>query len=150
MKRFSRSDRVSGELVKELSQIIQQEMKDPRLGFVSVTRVEVAKDLRHANAFVSVMGSKEEKESTLKALSSGAGFIRTLISKRMKMRIIPDFVFKLDDSIEYGARIQELLRIALPHGSGEAETEDGGEDQADDAGEEKARGTDEEKLGGAG
>lgn len=139
MKRFSRSDRVSGELVKELSQIIQQEMKDPRLGFVSVTRVEVAKDLRHANAFVSVMGSKEEKESTLKALSSGAGFIRTLISKRMKMRIIPDFVFKLDDSIEYGARIQELLRKALPNGPG-------GEDQADEADEEKADGSGEEKL----
>jgi ribosome-binding factor A len=138
MKRFSRSDRVSGELVKELSQIIQQEMKDPRLGFVSVTRVEVAKDLRHANAFVSVMGSKEEKESTLKALSSGAGFIRTLISKRMKMRIIPDFVFKLDDSIEYGARIQELLRIALPR-----ETQ--GEDQEGEADNEKADGRGGEK-----
>lgn len=144
MKRFSRSDRVGGELVKELSQIIQQEMKDPRLGFVSVTRVEVAKDLRHANAFVSVMGSKEEKESTLTALSSGAGFIRTLISKRMKMRIIPDFVFKLDDSIEYGARIQELLRIALPR-------EPAGEDQADEGDEEeKVEGTGEEKMGGAG
>lgn len=138
MKRFSRSDRVSGELVKELSQIIQQEMKDPRLGFVSVTRVEVAKDLRHANAFVSVMGSESEKEGTLKALSSGAGFIRTLISKRMKMRVIPDFTFKLDDSIEYGARIQELLRKALPHGSG-------GEDQPDEADEEQAEGTGEEK-----
>lgn len=138
MKRFSRSDRVSGELVKELSQIIQQEMKDPRLGFVSVTRVEVAKDLRHANAFVSVMGSESEKESTLKALSSGAGFIRTLISKRMKMRVIPDFTFKLDDSIEYSARIQELLRKALPHGSGGEDPADGAdEDQMEGAGEDK-------------
>lgn len=117
MKRFSRTDRVSGELVKELSHIIQQEMKDPRLGFVSITRVELAKDLRHANAFVSVMGSDSEKEGTLKALSSGAGFIRSLISKRMKMRVIPDFTFKLDDSIEYSARIQELLRKALPNAS---------------------------------
>ena len=138
MKRFSRSDRVSGELVKELSQIIQQEMKDPRLGFVSVTRVEVAKDLRHANAFVSVMGTDLEKESTLKALSSGAGFIRTLISKRMKMRVIPDFTFKLDDSIEYGARIQELLRKALPHGSvGEDQPDEADEEQENSAGEEK-------------
>lgn len=147
MKRFSRSDRVSGELVKELSQIIQQEMKDPRLGFVSVTRVEVAKDLRHANAFVSVMGSKEEKESTLKALSSGAGFIRTLISKRMKMRVIPDFVFKLDDSIEYGARIQELLRIALPREpAGEDQVDEADEDKVEGAGGAKTEGTGEEKL----
>lgn len=130
MKRFSRSDRVSGELVKELSQIIQHEMKDPRLGFVSITRVEVAKDLRHANVFVSVMGSESEKEKTIEALTSGAGFIRTLVSKRMKMRITPDFTFKLDDSIEYGARIQELLRKALPNGSG-------GEDQSDDADEDQ-------------
>jgi ribosome-binding factor A len=125
MKRFSRSDRVSGELVKELSQIIQQEMKDPRLGFVSITRVEVAKDLRHANVFVSVMGSETEKEKTLKALTSGAGFIRTLVSKRMKMRVTPDFSFKLDDSIEHGARIQELLRKALPPGG----SDEGGEEE---------------------
>ena len=138
MKRFSRSDRVSGELVKELSQIIQQEMKDPRLGFVSVTRVEVAKDLRHANAFVSVMGTDSEKDSTLKALSSGAGFIRTLISKRMKMRVIPDFTFKLDDSIEYGAKIQELLRKALPR-------ETVAEDQEGEADEDKPEGSEEEK-----
>jgi ribosome-binding factor A len=137
MKRFSRSDRVSGELIKELSQIIQHEMKDPRLGFVSVTRAEVAKDLRHANVFVSVMGSDSEKEKTLKALKSGAGFIRTLISKRMKMRVIPDFTFKLDDSIEYGARIQELLRIALPNGVGDSQPDGSDEAQTEGSGEEK-------------
>ena len=138
MKRFSRSDRVSGELIKELSQIIQHEMKDPRLGFVSVTRAEVAKDLRHANVFVSVMGSDSEKEKTLKALKSGAGFIRTLISKRMNMRVIPDFTFKLDDSIEYGARIQELLRIALPREPAGEELEGGADDdKSDGSGEEE-------------
>ncbi|MBI4665095.1 MAG: 30S ribosome-binding factor RbfA [Nitrospinae bacterium] len=127
MKRFHRSDRVGEELVREISHIIQREMKDPRLGFVSVTRAEVAKDLRHANIFVSVLGSDDEKTKTMKALQSGAGFIRTLISKRLTMRVTPEFTFRLDDSMERGARIQELLRKAMPSGgTGGVEGGEGG------------------------
>ena len=110
MKRFHRSDRVGEETLRELAQILQHEMKDPRIGFVSVTRVEMAQDLRHANVFVSVFGKDEEKKKTMDALKSGAGFIRTLLGKRMRLRTTPELTFRLDDSMEHGARIQELLR----------------------------------------
>ncbi|MBI5814647.1 MAG: 30S ribosome-binding factor RbfA [Nitrospinae bacterium] len=110
MKRFHRADRVGEETLRDLSHIIQREMKDPRLGFVSITRVEMAKDLRHANVFVSVFGPEKDKQKTMEALKSGAGFIRGLLGKRLNLRATPELTFHLDDSMEHSARIQELLR----------------------------------------
>jgi len=123
-KRFYRSDRVSEEILKEVSAILQKDMKDPRLGFVSVTRVETARDLRHANILVSVFGSEEEKSKSLVALKRGAGFIRGLLAKRMRLRFTPELDFKLDDSIERGARINKLLSDALPKEENEEEQEE--------------------------
>lgn len=114
MKRFHRSDRVSEEIMKEVSAIIRNDMKDPRLGFVSVMRVALSRDLKHATVYFSVYGSDDEKKNTHTALTCGAGFVRSLLAKRLKLRYTPEVIFRLDNSIERGIRINSLLRKVLP------------------------------------
>lgn len=104
-----RVGRVSEQIKKELSQIIQMELKDPRIGFITVTGVETTSDLSQARIYLSVLGSDEQKEATLKALASGTGFLRSELGKRMKLRHTPELLFKFDNSIEYGSRIESLL-----------------------------------------
>ncbi|MFD0711317.1 30S ribosome-binding factor RbfA [Paenibacillus sp. GCM10027626] len=104
-----RVGRVGEQLKKELSQIIQTELKDPRIGFITVTGVEVTSDLSQARVFLSVLGNDEQKEATLKALASGSGFIRSELGKRIRLRHTPELQFKFDSSIEYGSRIESLL-----------------------------------------
>ena len=95
---------------EEVSRIIQEEVKDPRIGFITITDVELSGDLRHAKVFISVYGNESEKVKALKGLSSAAGFIRSQMGKRIKLRYTPEIVFKWDRSIEGGAHIEELLR----------------------------------------
>ena len=98
------------ELIKqELSQIILREMKDPRIGFVTVTQVRMSSDLFRAEVYLSLLGSDEETKQTLEVLTKSLGFLRTEISKRIRMRQAPELVLKLDDSLEYSANIQRLL-----------------------------------------
>ncbi|RJX40755.1 30S ribosome-binding factor RbfA [Paenibacillus pinisoli] len=104
-----RVGRVSEQIKKELSQIIQMELKDPRIGFITVTGVETTSDLSQARIYLSVLGSDEQKEATLKALASATGFLRSELGKRMKLRHTPELLFKFDSSIEYGSRIESLL-----------------------------------------
>ena len=104
-----RADRLAELIRDEVSDILQREIKDPRLGFVSVTEVEVSNDLSHAKIYVSAMGSPEEKDASIDALESATGFIRTEIAKRIRLRHAPEIVFKLDNAIERGARIFSLL-----------------------------------------
>jgi ribosome-binding factor A len=104
-----RVGRVGEQIKKELSQIIQSELKDPRIGFITVTGVEVTNDLSQAKVYLSVLGSEEQKEESLKAIARGTGFIRSELGKRMRLRHTPELVFKFDSSIEYGSRIESLL-----------------------------------------
>ena len=107
---MDRIDRISEEVKRELSDIIQNHIKDPRLPpFVSVTGVRVTKDLKHAKSFVSVLGTEEQKQGALKALQSAAGYIRHEIGQRVKLRFTPEFHFHLDDSIEHGMHISKLI-----------------------------------------
>jgi ribosome-binding factor A len=107
---MDRIDRISEEVKRELSDIIQNHIKDPRLPpFVSVTSVRVTKDLMHAKSFVSVLGTEEQKLGALKALQSAAGYIRHEIGQRVKLRFTPEFHFHLDDSIEHGMHISKLI-----------------------------------------
>lgn len=110
-----RLDRISEEIKKELSEIIR-ELKDPRLtsGLVSVVKVDVTKDLRFAKAHVSVLASPKEQEDAIKGLSSAAGFIRREIGHRLNLRLTPEFTFVLDNSIEHGAHINQILHEILP------------------------------------
>jgi ribosome-binding factor A len=100
-----------GELLKEeISQIVLREMKDPRIGFVSVTDVEVSGDLRHAKVFVSVYGTDKEKEETLEGLQQAQGFVRKLVGERVKIHHTPEIIFRYDDSIENGVHISEIIK----------------------------------------
>ena len=106
---MSRHDRVSEALRREIGNIIQHELKDPRLGFITVTRVELTQDLRYAKVFFSVLGKEEEHKKTKEALDSALGFIRRLIAQRIRLRLVPEISFKEDRSAEYSIRIQEAL-----------------------------------------
>lgn len=104
-----RIDRLREQMKAEISDILRREMKDPRLGFVSVTDVEMSQDLRHAKVYVSILGDEAAKRETIAALQGAVGFVRTEIGRRIRLRHTPEIVFKLDESIERGARIFELL-----------------------------------------
>jgi ribosome-binding factor A len=105
-----RSGRINEEIKKEISVIIRNEIKDPRLtAMVSVTNVDVTKDLRYAKVFVSIFGKEDEKKDTLSALKSSAGFIRKEVGHRVNLRITPEIIIELDDTIEHGMHIDALL-----------------------------------------
>ncbi|MBB4823887.1 ribosome-binding factor A [Sporosarcina luteola] len=105
-----RSNRVAEQMKKELGDIIGQKLKDPRIGFVTVTDVDVTGDLQQATVFISVLGSDYQKEETLKGLSKAKGFIRSEIGQRIRLRKTPEIDFAFDESVEYGNRIESLLR----------------------------------------
>lgn len=105
-----RVGRVGEQVKKELSVLLQTELKDPRIGFVTVTGVEVTNDLSQAKVFLSVLGSEEQKEATLKALAKAKGFLRTELGRRIRLRHTPELIFKIDASIDYGSRIEALLQ----------------------------------------
>ncbi|MDS9470625.1 30S ribosome-binding factor RbfA [Sporosarcina pasteurii] len=104
-----RVNRIAEQMKKELGEIIIQKVKDPRIGFVTVTDVEVTGDLQNAIIFISVLGSDKEKEETLKGLNKAKGFIRTEVGSRIRFRKVPEIDFEFDESIEYGNRIETLL-----------------------------------------
>ena len=106
---MSRKEKVEDAIQKEVSDIIQNEFKDPRLGFITITGVEVTDDLRYAKVFFSVLGSDEQVKKTKEALDSGLGFIRKLLAERIQLRFAPEISFKLDTSGEYSVRIQQVL-----------------------------------------
>jgi ribosome-binding factor A len=100
-----------GELIAiELSDLLRTRVKDPRVGFASITHVEVSGDLRHAKVFVSVMGTEKEQAATIQGLKHATGFLRSELASRISLRYMPELVMKLDTSIEQGARILERIR----------------------------------------
>ncbi|HEX2489739.1 MAG TPA: 30S ribosome-binding factor RbfA [Blastocatellia bacterium] len=104
-----RSHRLAEELKNEISAIIAQEVKDPRVGFATVTEVEVSPDLRHARVLVSVLGSPEEKREAFEALAGATGYIRHLVGARVRLRHTPELSFVYDDSIERGDQMMRLF-----------------------------------------
>lgn len=104
-----RSERVGEQMKKELSQLIQTEVKDPRIGFVTVTSVDVTNDLSQAKVYLSVMGNEEQREQTFKVLGKAGKFLRSEIGKRIRLRHTPELLFKIDSSLEYGSHIEKLL-----------------------------------------
>ena len=106
---MSRAEKVSEVLRKEIGSIIQAELKDPRLGFVTVIRVELTDDMRYGKVFFSVLGNAEAQKKSVEALTSATGFIRRLIGERIELRFVPEIRFILDTSAEYSIRIQQEL-----------------------------------------
>ncbi len=106
---MGRADRVAEAIRKEVSLIIHDELRDPRLGFVTITDVKVTADLREAKISFSVLGEEEERKKTKTALDSALGFIRKLIGERISLRFVPEIMFREDRSSEYSTRIEEIL-----------------------------------------
>lgn len=105
-----RADRVAEAIRMEIARFLSEDAKDPRLaGLVTITAVEVTRDLRHARLFISIMGSDSQRASTLEALEGMKGHLRTRLSKSMSLRVAPEISFKLDESVARAARIESLL-----------------------------------------
>lgn len=106
----NRMNRVDEQLKEEISKIIDQEIQDPKFtGMVSVSSVKTTPDLRYARVFVTMIGCKSQKEN-LAILKKSSGYIRSLIAKRINLRMTPELVFEFDESIEYGAKIDKILK----------------------------------------
>lgn len=108
--RGKRLSRVNQLVKEEISMLLLREIKDPRLGFVSVTEVETSQDLRTAKVFVSVLGDESKWTGSLAALASARGFIRNWLRQHLDLRVTPELEFRPDRSMEHAARIQALLR----------------------------------------
>ena len=104
-----RPERLSEVIRHTIADAIATELKDPRVGFVTVTRVTVSPDVTHANIYVSVLGSEEEKARAMEGLGHAAGFLRTHIARRLHIRTAPELHIELDRGLEHAARIDEIL-----------------------------------------
>ncbi len=125
----NRSRRLAELLKEEISDIILREVKDPRIGFVSLTDVEVSGDLRHAKVFVSVIGSEQERKDTMDGLKQATGFIRKLVGERITVYHTPEILFRYDNSIEHGIHINELIKEVRAEEKSENQVEQEGADQ---------------------
>jgi ribosome-binding factor A len=110
MHPYKRSERLGELILAEISDLITRDIKDPRVGFVTFTRVEMSDDLRYAKVFVSSLGSEQEKARTLQGLSSATGYIRRHLGRALHLRYTPEITFLIDESLEHGAKIAQLLR----------------------------------------
>ncbi len=104
-----RQEQIQGRLVQEISQMIQRDIKDPRVGFVTITGADITRDLRYAKVYISVMGDKTAIEESFAALRRSVGYMRGEFARRAHLRIAPEIEFLADESIERGARIFDLL-----------------------------------------
>ena len=107
--RFKRSQRIQELLLEEISKLLQSGLKDPRIGFTTLTRVEVSENLKHAKIFISVMGSEQEKSETMEALKSVKGFIRNSLGKNLYLRYLPELEFKKDENAEHVEKITRII-----------------------------------------
>ena len=114
-KNSIKNTRINGEVQRELSRIISREIKDPRIApMTSVVDAVVTSDLKQCKAYISVLGNDEEKEETMKGLNSAVGYIRRELAHSINLRNTPEIIFELDDSIEYGSKIDSILKEIMP------------------------------------
>lgn len=124
-----RPERVQEAIRQEISRIAMGEIKDPRIGFITITKVELTRDLRHARIYFSVLGKKSDKNKALKGLNSAKGYIKGLIADRIKLRFTPEISFLIDESLEHTQHIYDILNsIEKPR----KETDDDGESDKGD------------------
>lgn len=122
-KKSIKNTRVNSEVLKELSEIIRSEIKDPRVKpMTTVTEVEVTNDLKYCTAYVSVLGNEDEARDTLEGLKKASGFIRKELARRINLRNTPEIRFILDNSLEYGIKMSKLIdEVISTHGMSEEE-----------------------------
>ncbi|ATA25384.1 ribosome-binding factor A [Brenneria goodwinii] len=131
-KEFSRTQRVAQEMQKEIAIIIQREVKDPRIGMATVSGVEVSRDLAYAKVFVTFLNDNEPEQvkTAIKALQDASGFIRMLLGKAMRLRVVPELTFSYDNSLVEGMRMSNLVTNVVRHDA-ERRSAATGEDQED-------------------
>jgi ribosome-binding factor A len=113
--KFQRSDRVAGALLKLVSQLLNEEVNDPRIGIVTLTGAEVSRDLKHARIYVSPLGEKGKRDEILSGLKSATGFIRTRVARELRMRFAPEIEFVYDETPDQARRIENLLKQVKEH-----------------------------------
>ena len=106
---YKRSERVKEQMLKVINEVIKQEVKDPRIGFVTITRLELTENLRFARVYVSVMGSDDERSKSFKGIKSATSFIRSRLGKNMRIKKVPELNFVLDHGQEDSDRINRLM-----------------------------------------
>jgi ribosome-binding factor A len=119
MSRFRRTDRLNEQLRQEISILVRDAVRDPRVGLATVTAVEASPELDHAKVYITTLGDAEEKEGVIEGLRSAAPFIRGQLGKILRLRRVPELHFHIDRKLEEATRIEQLLREALPDGPGE-------------------------------
>jgi ribosome-binding factor A len=122
-----RTDRLDSQIRQELMDLLQREMKDPRLGFATITRVETARDLGHARVWVSVLGTELERQRTMDALRVATPWLRRRLGERLSLRHVPELTVRHDDSIASGDRVLRLINELSEESGGHA-TDETGED----------------------
>jgi ribosome-binding factor A len=114
MARFKRTDRLNEQLKQEISILVRDEVRDPRVGMVTITAVETSPELDHARVFINTLGDDEEKEQAVEGLRSASPFIRSQLSRRLHIRRVPELHFQIDRVLEEANRIEALLREVRP------------------------------------
>jgi ribosome-binding factor A len=116
-----RPERVQEALRQEISKVALEEIKDPRVGFLTITRVELTKDLRYAKVYFSVLGGAKEKALALKGLNSAKGYIKGVVADRISLRLVPDISFRIDESIEHTEEIFNMFKKIKKKEGGEVD-----------------------------
>ncbi|KJZ01503.1 30S ribosome-binding factor RbfA [Pseudoalteromonas piscicida] len=134
MREFSRTDRVAQQIQKEIAVILQREIKDPRLGMVTVSAVEVSRDLSYAKVFITVLNTSDEDKTKQSAaiLNEATGYIRSLLGKRIRARIMPELKFVIDNSLMEGMRISNLVDSVIREDNAKRGPDSGDKDQEEE------------------
>ena len=133
-KEFSRTRRIGQQLQQELAMVLQRDMKDPRIGMVTVNEVDVSRDLSFAKVFVTFFDEDPEQiQSKLDALTKAAGYIRSLVAGRMKLRVMPELKFEYDSSLVEGMRMSTLVTEVITKDKQKAQESDRGDDEGETA-----------------
>ncbi|MCF6435964.1 MULTISPECIES: 30S ribosome-binding factor RbfA [Pseudoalteromonas] len=139
MREFSRTDRVAQQIQKEIAVILQREIKDPRLGFVTVSAVEVSRDLSYAKIFITVLNTTDEDKTkqSVAILNDATGYIRSVLGKRIRARIMPELRFVVDNSLLEGMRISNLVDTVIREDNEKRGPESSEEPSEDSSGDEQ-------------
>ena len=130
---YSRTRRVADQVQRELAQIIQQDLKDPRVGMVTITAVEVSREFEHAKVFITVFGDQSQIDKTLEGLNKAAGFLRRELARRLSLRTTPKLHFSYDASLANGAKLSALINKAVSMENSGPEDDSAADSQTDNA-----------------